>query len=63
LEGIEPSGILRLALTRQGACLLRRFIVTGVAGFVGSHLSDHLLADGHEARLAGLVRGAAGRGC
>ena len=25
-----------------------RIVVTGAAGFLGSHLSDHLLADGHE---------------
>ncbi len=25
-----------------------RIVITGAAGFLGSHLSDHLLADGHE---------------
>jgi len=25
-----------------------RILITGAAGFLGSHLSDHLLADGHE---------------
>ena len=27
-----------------------RCLVTGVAGFVGSHIADRLLADGHEVR-------------
>ena len=25
-----------------------RILITGAAGFLGSHLSDRLLADGHE---------------
>ncbi len=27
---------------------MMRILITGAAGFLGSHLSDKLLADGHE---------------
>ena len=33
-----------------------KVLITGVAGFIGSHLGGRLLADGHEVRLDNLDR-------
>ena len=32
----------------QGGMRVGRHVVTGAAGFIGSHLTDRLLADGHD---------------
>ena len=42
---------IRLSLRRTppgGGCLMSRMMVTGGAGFIGSHLCERFLADGHE---------------
>lgn len=40
----DDASFLRLT---GGGATARRFLVTGAAGFIGSHLCDRLLADGH----------------
>lgn len=45
--GVDPLGAADSAVTRVAASQ-RRAVVTGAAGFIGSHLVEALLARGHE---------------
>lgn len=50
-----------LRACRQGTAPTMRILLTGGAGFIGSHLSDHLLADGHSViAMDNLITGSSG---
>src|SRR5947207_4887505 len=60
--GSAPVGVataFRIVLQSPTGGLVMRCVVTGAAGFIGSHLCERLLADGHSVvGLDNLITGA-----